>query len=408
MQRERWDRMTDNGIASGELDYTDLHELVRSIGELAEEKGFLESIFNSISEGVMVLDRNLRIKYRNPAATRLLGIPDDTSRLSAATFLKGVDWDALTTETGRSEHRELEVLYPERRIIRFYLVPHAQAGLVTMLLSDITEDYEKNASKVESERSRIISMLAAGVAHEIGNPLNSLYLNLQLLQRMFRKGNVDLKEAAESIDASKKEVERLDAILNQFLKALRPAKLHFRPTDLRTVLGEALNFMRHEIENRNVEVQCRWADSLPQIPADEGQLKQAFFNIIKNALQSMPQGGTLSIVCEQNDEQEIEVRVIDTGKGIPPENMSKLFHAFYTTKASGNGLGLMIVERIIRQHGARLSVESAEGRGTCFTVIFPPSGNRVRPPIRMRGFFPPHGKENSHHEPPLFHFNHRR
>ncbi len=378
MQRERWDRMTDNGIASGELDYTDLHELVRSIGELAEEKGFLESIFNSISEGVMVLDRNLRIKYRNPAATRLLGIPDDTSRLSAATFLKGVDWDALTTETGRSEHRELEVLYPERRIIRFYLVPHAQAGLVTMLLSDITEDYEKNASKVESERSRIISMLAAGVAHEIGNPLNSLYLNLQLLQRMFRKGNVDLKEAAESIDASKKEVERLDAILNQFLKALRPAKLHFRPTDLRTVLGEALNFMRHEIENRNVEVQCRWADSLPQIPADEGQLKQAFFNIIKNALQSMPQGGTLSIVCEQNDEQEIEVRVIDTGKGIPPENMSKLFHAFYTTKASGNGLGLMIVERIIRQHGARLSVESAEGRGTCFTVIFPPSGNRVR------------------------------
>ena len=113
------------------------------------------------------------------------------------------------------------------------------------------------------------------------------------------------------------------------------------------------------------------------------QIEQKFcayllFNIIKNALQSMPQGGTLSIVCEQNDEQEIEVRVIDTGKGIPPENMSKLFHAFYTTKASGNGLGLMIVERIIRQHGARLSVESAEGRGTCFTVIFPPSGNRVR------------------------------
>lgn len=387
--------MADEEIIPDELDSMDPHDLYESINKLAEEKGFLENIFNTISEGVMVIDNNLKIKYRNPAATRLLGIPDDTSRLSVASFLKGVDWEALIADKGRSERRELEVLYPERRIIRFYLVPHEKADFVTVILTDITEDYEKNASKVESERSKIISMLAAGVAHEIGNPLNSLYLNLQLLQRMFRKENVDLAEAAESIDASKKEVERLDAILNQFLKALRPAKLHFRPTDLRTVLGEALNFMRHEIENRNVEVKCHWADVLPQIPADEGQLKQAFFNIIKNALQSMPQGGTVSIFCELNEEQEVEVRIIDTGKGIPPENMTKLFNAFYTTKATGNGLGLMIVERIFRQHGARLSVESVEGKGTCFIIVFPGSGSRVRvlPPANQYAGILPAAKE---------------
>ncbi len=387
--------MADEEIIPDELDSMDPHDLYESINKLAEEKGFLENIFNTISEGVMVIDNNLKIKYRNPAATRLLGIPDDTSRLSVASFLKGVDWEALIADKGRSERRELEVLYPERRIIRFYLVPHEKADFVTVILTDITEDYEKNASKVESERSKIISMLAAGVAHEIGNPLNSLYLNLQLLQRMFRKENVDLAEAAESIDASKKEVERLDAILNQFLKALRPAKLHFRPTDLRTVLGEALNFMRHEIENRNVEVKCHWADVLPQIPADEGQLKQAFFNIIKNALQSMPQGGTVTIFCELNEEQEVEVRIIDTGKGIPPENMTKLFNAFYTTKATGNGLGLMIVERIFRQHGARLSVESVEGKGTCFIIVFPGSGSRVRvlPPANQYAGILPAAKE---------------
>ena len=387
--------MADEEIIPDELDSMDPHDLYESINKLAEEKGFLENIFNTISEGVMVIDNNLKIKYRNPAATRLLGIPDDTSRLSVASFLKGVDWEALIADKGRSERRELEVLYPERRIIRFYLVPHEKADFVTVILTDITEDYEKNASKVESERSKIISMLAAGVAHEIGNPLNSLYLNLQLLQRMFRKENVDLAEAAESIDASKKEVERLDAILNQFLKALRPAKLHFRPTDLRTVLGEALNFMRHEIENRNVDVKCHWADTLPQIPADKGQLKQAFFNIIKNALQSMPQGGTVSIFCELNEEQEVEVRIIDTGKGISPENMTKLFNAFYTTKATGNGLGLMIVERIFRQHGARLSVESVEGKGTCFTIVFPGSGSRVRvlPPANQYAGILPAAKE---------------
>lgn len=395
INQERCVRMADEEIIPDELDSMDPHDLYESINKLAEEKGFLENIFNTISEGVMVIDNNLKIKYRNPAATRLLGIPDDTSRLSVASFLKGVDWEALIADKGRSERRELEVLYPERRIIRFYLVPHEKADFVTVILTDITEDYEKNASKVESERSKIISMLAAGVAHEIGNPLNSLYLNLQLLQRMFRKENVDLAEAAESIDASKKEVERLDAILNQFLKALRPAKLHFRPTDLRTVLGEALNFMRHEIENRNVDVKCHWADTLPQIPADEGQLKQAFFNIIKNALQSMPQGGTVSIFCELNEEQEVEVRIIDTGKGISPENMTKLFNAFYTTKAAGNGLGLMIVERIFRQHGARLSVESVEGKGTCFTIVFPGSGSRVRvlPPANQYAGILPAAKE---------------
>ncbi len=395
INQERCVRMADEEIIPDELDSMDPHDLYESINKLAEEKGFLENIFNTISEGVMVIDNNLKIKYRNPAATRLLGIPDDTSRLSVASFLKGVDWEALIADKGRSERRELEVLYPERRIIRFYLVPHEKADFVTVILTDITEDYEKNASKVESERSKIISMLAAGVAHEIGNPLNSLYLNLQLLQRMFRKENVDLAEAAESIDASKKEVERLDAILNQFLKALRPAKLHFRPTDLRTVLGEALNFMRHEIENRNVEVKCHWADVLPQIPADEGQLKQAFFNIIKNALQSMPQGGTVTIFCELNEEQEVEVRIIDTGKGIPPENMTKLFNAFYTTKATGNGLGLMIVERIFRQHGARLSVESVEGKGTCFIIVFPGSGSRVRvlPPANQYAGILPAAKE---------------
>lgn len=395
INQERCVRMADEEIIPDELDSMDPHDLYESINKLAEEKGFLENIFNTISEGVMVIDNNLKIKYRNPAATRLLGIPDDTSRLSVASFLKGVDWEALIADKGRSERRELEVLYPERRIIRFYLVPHEKADFVTVILTDITEDYEKNASKVESERSKIISMLAAGVAHEIGNPLNSLYLNLQLLQRMFRKENVDLAEAAESIDASKKEVERLDAILNQFLKALRPAKLHFRPTDLRTVLGEALNFMRHEIENRNVEVKCHWADVLPQIPADEGQLKQAFFNIIKNALQSMPQGGTVTIFCELNEEQEVEVRIIDTGKGIPPENMTKLFNAFYTTKATGNGLGLMIVERIFRQHGARLSVESVEGKGTCFIIVFPGSGSRIRvlPPANQYAGILPAAKE---------------
>ena len=170
----------------------------------------------------------------------------------------------------------------------------------------------------------------------------------------------------------------LDTILNQFLKALRPVKLYFKTTDLKDVLTESLNFMRHEIENRSVEVKCLWGNDIPPVQADEGQLKQAFYNIIKNAIQSMPHGGTLNIACERNNEGETVIEFSDTGKGIAPEDMSRIFNAYYTTKATGNGLGLMIVERIIRQHGARLSIESVKGKGTRFIVVFPVMESRVR------------------------------
>ncbi len=378
------------------LDHMDPRDLYTGINKLAEEKGFLENIFNTISEGIMVIDKRLKIKYRNSAATRMLGIPDDVSRLSVASFLKGVDWKSLLEEAGRSERHELEVLYPERRILRFYIVPHAKADCVTVILSDITEDYVRAATKAESERTKLISMLAAGVAHEIGNPLNSLYLNLQLLERMFRRDTVDPAEAADTIDTAKKEVERLDAILNQFLKALRPVKLYFKSTDLKDVLTESLNFMRHEIENRSVEVKCLWGNDIPPVQADEGQLKQAFYNIIKNAIQSMPHGGTLNIACERNEEGETVIEFSDTGKGIAPEDMSRIFNAYYTTKATGNGLGLMIVERIIRQHGARLSIESVKGKGTRFIVVFPVMESRVRvlgPANNYAGILPPASEE---------------
>ena len=201
---------------------------------------------------------------------------------------------------------------------------------------------------------------------------------------------------AETVDTAKKEVERLDAIINQFLKALRPVKLYFKTTNLKDVLTESLNFMRHEIENRSVEVKFLWGNNIPPVQADEGQLKQAFYNIIKNAIQSMPHGGSLNISCEQNGEGETVIEFSDTGKGIAPEDMSRIFNAYFTTKASGNGLGLMIVERIIRQHGARLSIESVKGKGTRFTVVFPVMESRVRvlgPANDCAGILPPASEE---------------
>ena len=263
----------------------------------------------------------------------------------------------------------MEIFYPKRRIVRFYLVPHGKDGHYIVILTDITEEYDKTASRMETERGRMVSMLAAGVAHEIGNPLNSLYLNLQLLERMFQMPDPDLEDARESLREARNEVERLDSIINQFLKALRPAKLRLEPTRLRDVLEETLSFMQHEIRDRNVEVFCEWSDDLPMIQADPAQLKQAFYNIIRNAIQAMTNGGSLKIQCH-DAEESIVMRISDTGSGISPENMTKLFQPYFSTKESGNGIGLMVVERVFREHGAKLSIESS-GNGTSFIIEFP-------------------------------------
>ena len=284
--------------------------------------------------------------------------------------MKGVDWETLIEQKSVSARHEMEILYPQRRIVRFYLVPHGKDGHFIVILTDITEEYDRTASRMESERGRVVSMLAAGVAHEIGNPLNSLYLNLQLLERMFQMEDPDLEDAKESLREARNEVERLDSIINQFLKALRPAKLRLEPTQLRNVLEETLSFMQHEIKDRDVQVVCDWDDHLPLISADPAQLKQAFYNIIRNAIQAMAGGGTLTIQCCEADE-EIVMRISDTGTGIEPENMSKLFQPYFSTKESGNGIGLMVVERVFREHGAKLSIESAGGKGTSFIISFP-------------------------------------
>ena len=347
------------------------------IHKLAGEKGFFENIANAISEGILVIDKNMRILYRNNAAEAMLGIPEDFSKLSVNRFLKGIDWVSLISENGTTARHEIEILYPQRRIVRFYLVPHGKDGHYIVIVTDVTEEYDKRASRMESERGKVVSMLAAGVAHEIGNPLNSLYLNLQILERMFQMEDPDLEDARESIQEARKEVERLDSIINQFLKALRPAKLRLEPTQIRNVLEETLSFMQHEIHDRKVQVVCDWEESLPLISADPAQLKQAFYNIIRNAIQAMSGGGVLTIQCREA-EQEIVMRISDTGSGIAPENMAKLFQPYFSTKESGNGIGLMVVERVFREHGARLSIESAGGKGTSFIISFPLHRMNVR------------------------------
>ncbi|MFA7231536.1 MAG: ATP-binding protein [Victivallaceae bacterium] len=367
------------------VDAIDANSLQAYILHLSREKGFFETVFNAVQEGILVVDRKLSIRYHNKAAKELLGLPDDLSRVRLLQFLPNVDWHRIMAEDevewSRMARQEVEILYPRHCYLQFYLVPHKGKdgeSFATVILRDVTESRKRTMEELETETIQMISMLAAGVAHEIGNPLNSLYLNLQLLHRIFKKEEIfDRVEAMEMLEACKNEVERLDNIISQFLHAIRPGCPKMALVDVKELIIETLTFMRQEIENRSVNVKCEWPDILPKISGDAAQLKQAFYNILKNAIQAMPEGGNIDLVCSYDSDYLI-LEFVDTGHGISADNLNRMFDPFKSFREGGSGLGMMIVERIFREHGSEISINTKEGEGTAVVVKFPRYGKRVR------------------------------
>jgi signal transduction histidine kinase len=367
------------------LDSIDSNSVQAYILRLSKDKGFLETVFNAINEGILVVDRHLKINYYNYAAKDLLGLPDDLENIRLSQLLHDVDWRRILQqdeeEWCRISRQEIEIIYPNHRFLQFYLVPMVeQGGYATVILRDVTESHERTIQELESEKVTAISMLAAGVAHEIGNPLNSLYLNLQLLVRMLEDKNTrnfNRKEAVAMVTAAKNEVERLDNIINQFLHAVRPGQSVMAPLDMKNLIIDTLTFMRQEIELKSINVRCEWPDILPKIKGDPGQLKQAFYNILKNAIHAMPEGGEIDVICSY-DEDWLELEFTDTGHGIAKENVGRIFEPFKSFKKGGTGIGMIIIERIMREHGAELQLQTAPGKGTCIVIRFPRHSRRIR------------------------------
>ena len=358
---------------------------------LAREKGALDTIFNTIREGILVLNQDFEINYFNQAAVDLLGLTGDARGQTLRKFVRELDWESLKMagQTGAFIRQEIVVTYPERRNLVVYLVPKQISDeeneepidddlSFTVVIHDITEFREQAESERQSEQLRLLTMLAAGVAHELGNPLNSLNIHLQLMNRILKRVEGDAgDEARELLEVACGEVERLDTIIRQFLGALRSEAAEMKPLKVDEILRESLQFMKQEIDERNIDVEVQLADSLPSIEGDSTQLKQAFFNIIKNAIQAMPQGGKLGLDCSADDEF-LRVSFADTGDGISHQSIGRIFNSYKSDRHSGTGLGLFIVEKIIREHGGRLDIASAEGEGTLLTILLPRMGSRIR------------------------------
>ena len=223
-------------------------------------------------------------------------------------------------------------------------------------------------------QSTEIARLAGGLAHEIKNPLSTMSLNLDLLVEDFRNAETprDMR-TLKKLERVRKETERLNDIVEDFLRFARVQDLKLTPTDLNAVVDDLRDFCEPQSMSQGVMFRSQYDAELPLVPLDTDLFKQALWNLIRNAHHAMPDGGELMLQTHREGSWAV-LDITDTGLGMTPEVASKVFDAFYSTKPGGSGLGLPTTRKIVEAHGGAISLRSEPGQGTRFTIRLPLGG----------------------------------
>ena len=356
----------------------DKEELVHVLTDIAREKASLEAVLQALGDGIVLLDLSGKILFCNGTAISLLGW--NGKQASGAPIQSLLSDPGIAEvflpeylESGQSVHREVQLYSPRAMLLSVDFFPiHGEKGDVqeiAVALRDITEKRRMEGRMVQSEKLGALSFLAAGLAHEIGNPLNSLNIHLQLIEREIRK----LKRAprVKKLTATvQEEIKRLDEIVHRFLWAIRPLKPKFESHQINRILQDVCRFLKHEFSRHGIQCEMKLDEAVSPTLLDSAHLKQALINVFKNAMQAMPKGGLLRVWTSMQD-NAIRVHIQDSGIGITPENLSKIFDPYFTTRENGSGLGLMMTHRIIKEHGGEIEVKSEHGKGTEFILALP-------------------------------------
>ena len=333
-----------------------------------------------LQNAVILLGADGAVTFANASAERLLGqtlagrpfgavLPPahPLARLAARVLDGGLSrvHETVTLAGAAGETREWAVSgYPVRRDTQ-----HAGGLLV---LRDLEPARAVQSLVSYSQKLAALGRLTSGVTHEVKNPLNAMRIHLELLRaRLAQTGPPIPPEIAENIDVIAHEIQRLDRVVQGFLRFVRPQDLRLAPVDVNAILADVARVARPEAARAGVEIVVDAGRGLPRVTADSELIAQASTNLVTNAIQAMPDGGTLVVASRHAALGGVEIRVSDQGVGIPSENLSQIFRLYYTTKAGGSGIGLAMVYRIVQMHDGRVDVESTVGKGTTVTLTLP-------------------------------------
>jgi PAS domain S-box-containing protein len=364
----------------------------------AAEIDRLETVLDSLNQGLLVCDVRHHLVMVNKYIERFLTVSLHEYENEPVWVLARDEkirefLEATLTNGDRVEEREFDVeLKGIPRLLSISVLPLVRDRRVSGSLihvEDITEKRGKEARLRRAENLASLTTLAAGVAHEIKNPLGSLSIHIQLIQKaldanreMFFNAHPDGVDGIDQRPAGyfdmtdkyiaviNEEIDRLNRIVVDFLFAVRPMDMDFREGNINTLIEELVEFVKYELKEAGIACVLKLDKKIPDIDFDERYMKQALLNLIKNAIAAMPEGGTLTVKTGGTD-TEIQIGVYDTGIGIPEDNLPKIFEPYFTTKDTGSGLGLTLVFKIIKEHRGEVIVKSRKGEGSCFIITLP-------------------------------------
>ena len=364
------------------LDTEQRRELLASA---VDQIGLLETVLDSIHAGILVCDEENNLVMINKYARRMIPMNsiEGAQLWSAVKDERVVEFFRdIIFNREKVMDREVDVKIQGRNmLLSINVVPLVNDRRITgslIYVEDITEKRKVESRLRRAENLASLTTLAAGVAHEIKNPLGSISIHLQLLQKTLAKKSKSLeKQTSKYFNILKEEIERLNRIVVDFLFAVRPMTLELREGDINTLVFQIMEFVRYEMENSKILCLLELDNDLPKILMDERYMKQALLNLITNAIAAMPNGGVFTIATKHVD-NEIRISLCDTGIGISKENLAKIFEPYFTTREAGTGLGLTQVYKIIREHQGEIVVDSEPGTGAEFKIILPVPQKEMR------------------------------
>lgn len=373
---------TDKFLAK--IGKVDRRQVERFLQAVARERNFFEGIFEELAEGIIITDPEGRILLINRVARQMLGVRP-RRRVLERPFLTVIRDEALRELLEANaerplDHRPVTIDWPQPRDLLVTLLPmrDSETGDIrarVLILGDVTEHRRREREQARAERLSSLAVLTAGVAHEIKNPLNSLRIHGQLLQQAVREAQwpseLQAERSRRSVEIILEETQRLARIVEQFMQTVRPVAPNLGRHSLNAIIRRVVESLAPQAEDPNLELEMDLDPDLPEAMVDDQQIAQALVNLIRNALESFDKPTHRLRLSTRAADNMAEVTVADNGCGIARADLERIYQPYYTTKFGGTGLGLMVVHRIVGEHGGRIVIKSREGEGTEATLILP-------------------------------------